>query len=50
LPDLEHHAYSEDDVEGGIKIKETNNFFAKQSIKKFTLQAKYICTNVQMLT
>jgi hypothetical protein len=28
LPALEHHTYSEDDVEeGGLKIKKNNNFF-----------------------
>jgi hypothetical protein len=28
LPALEHHTYSEDDVEeGGIKIKKNGNFF-----------------------
>jgi hypothetical protein len=37
LPALEHHSYSEDDVEeGGIKIKknENGNFLGRRSEKK----------------
>jgi hypothetical protein len=33
LPALEHHTYSEDDVEeGGIKIKKKQNLFMKMAI------------------
>jgi hypothetical protein len=33
LPALEHHTYSEDDVEeGGIKIKNTIFFFMKMTV------------------
>jgi hypothetical protein len=32
LPALEHHTYSEDDVEGGIKILKINFFPMKMAI------------------